>query len=325
MEVLEVGRKDFLENEKLFSLHWSPTNNCNYKCVYCGVHKKFEPYLEEEKTNKIIEYINHIENLGYKVWAALFGGEPLLHPNILDIIRKIKTSDLVAMTNLSHNISLFKKISSVKPDITICSTYHYERTIFEEFKEKIDFLVDNVKLVKVKVLWDPRYKDEIFNIFKKMKNVEKSHKNYLCFLDLVYHDQFPWTEEDLEKFDSVQDNKEFKISYIEHEGEEPILKELSYNEIRRLFSGYPKYYMYRCETGKRGIFIAPNGDVLICMSAYFEGVKPIFNILSEDYNRFDSIFSSPVICKINAFCCEHLLPRKRIISKSNLGRINAVS
>jgi|WetSurSiteA1Bulk_404760.scaffolds.fasta_scaffold00418_17 MoaA/NifB/PqqE/SkfB family radical SAM enzyme len=315
MEILEVGRKDFFENQKLFSLHWSVSNNCNYNCDYCGVHQKFEPYLNEEKTTKIINYINHIESLGYQVWAALFGGEPLLHPDILNIVKQIKTTDLIAMTNLSHSLKFFKDLAQTKPDITICSTYHYERSNFEEFKEKINFLIDNVKLVKVKVLWDPRHKEEIFKIFQSMKQLESTHSNYVAFLDLVYHDNFPWTSDDLEKFDSVQDNKEFKIVYIENEGEEPKTKELSYNEIRRIFSGFPKYYMYRCDTGKRGIFISPNGDVLICMSSYFEGVKPIFNVIEDDYNKYDQVFSVPVICKLNAFCCEHLLPRKRIISQ----------
>jgi len=315
MEILEVGRKDFFENPKMFSLHWSPTNNCNYHCDYCGVYQKFEEYLEQEKTEKIIEYINHVEKLGYQVWTSLFGGEPLLHPDILNIIKKLETTDIVVMTNLSQNLKFFKELSIVKPGVTICSSYHFNRANFDEFKEKIDHLISNVKLVKVKVLWQPKYKDEIFEIFKEMKKLEKDHSNYVCFLDLVYHEQFPWTQEELKLFDSVQDNKEFRVVYIENEGEEPKTKELSYNEIRRMVSGFPNYYLYRCETGRRGIFVSPIGDVFICLSSYFERQAPLFNIFKEDYNKFDSIFSAPVICKLNAFCCEHLIPRKRIISK----------
>ena len=321
MKIIEVGRRDFLDNNKLFSLHWSVTNNCNYNCSYCGVSQKFKPYISKEDSYKIVDYINYIENSGFKVWAALFGGEPLLHPDIIEIIGKIHTTDLVAMTNLSHSLEFFKKVVCKKPDITICSTYHHERcNNIKDFKNKIEFLVKNVKLVKVKVLWDPRFKDEIFSIFKEIKQLEKDTKNFVCFLDIVYHDNYVWEKSDMDLFDYVQENKEFQIKYQSEDSSEIKVKQLSYNEVRRMFNGFPNFYRYKCETGKQGIFISPEGDVIICMSSYFAGVKPIFNLLTDDYKNFESVLKKPVLCNIDGFCCEHLIPRRRIFSKSfNIG------
>ncbi|NCP71943.1 radical SAM protein [archaeon] len=62
---------------------------CNAKCVMCNIWKN--PYMGEKET--LLSIINKLSDLNFK-WVTLWGGEPLLHPNIDDLIIHAKNKNL---------------------------------------------------------------------------------------------------------------------------------------------------------------------------------------------------------------------------------------
>ncbi len=80
------------------------TNQCNFKCSYCfcaeQISEKNGTYLETQKAKKLIDQASE---MGVRRFI-LIGGEPLMHPDILDIISYI--TDKRGYSSLVTNGSL---------------------------------------------------------------------------------------------------------------------------------------------------------------------------------------------------------------------------
>ncbi len=295
--IQSLYHRNFKEIEKYYSLHWAVTNNCNFKCAYCGVYKDEKIYDFEN----IIEYINFIGTNNH-VDTVLFGGEPLIHPNILEIVRKIET-DIRICTNLSKSISFFRELIRVNHNVKVIASFHYEKDDWVEFYQKISYLIAHVKFVKVKIMWDSRYKEECKEVYKLFRTFER-FDNFKLYLDLVYHDICKFSDEDLKYFNSIQNDNRFWI-HLPEGG-----KFVSYNEVRRKFNGFPNFLGWKCYTGKKGLFIDSNGDVCYCQTKRNKG-KAIFNLNEDDFTKYLNIFTSHIICDENDFCCEVVIPRRK--------------
>ena len=62
---------------------------CNAKCVMCDIWKN--PYIGKKDT--LISIINKLSDLNFE-WVTLWGGEPLLHPDIDELIIYAKNKNL---------------------------------------------------------------------------------------------------------------------------------------------------------------------------------------------------------------------------------------
>lgn len=84
------------------SIVWEITNNCNFKCPHC---RAYQIYIEdsEEIENKIIEEIIKNEILTVNI----SGGEPLLNPRVIGIIKKL--NDKQIYTGISTNGWLYNE------------------------------------------------------------------------------------------------------------------------------------------------------------------------------------------------------------------------
>lgn len=104
--------------EKLFSMkddivkppiyvRVKPINRCCHKCFFCVYNSDFSNMHEtmDKKDilskDKMFEILDDFKDMGVKAITYSGGGEPLMHPNILDIIRKTKENgiDLSIITN----------------------------------------------------------------------------------------------------------------------------------------------------------------------------------------------------------------------------------
>ena len=92
-------------NVQLTNAYLHITNACEFKCPFCyasdihiGGDKKFFD------TQKILDIINILETSTIKN-LSLVGGNPLLHPNIREIITHIKNKTdlkIILMTNTAN-------------------------------------------------------------------------------------------------------------------------------------------------------------------------------------------------------------------------------
>jgi MoaA/NifB/PqqE/SkfB family radical SAM enzyme len=72
--------------------HIIPIRRCNLSCTYCN---EYDDFSKPVPTETIISRINHLADLG-TVIVTLSGGEPLLHPELDDIIRAMRRRGLIA-------------------------------------------------------------------------------------------------------------------------------------------------------------------------------------------------------------------------------------
>jgi MoaA/NifB/PqqE/SkfB family radical SAM enzyme len=72
--------------------HIIPIRRCNLSCAYCN---EFDDVSKPVPTEVMIQRINHLADLGTGV-LTLSGGEPLLHPELDDIIRAIRRRGIIA-------------------------------------------------------------------------------------------------------------------------------------------------------------------------------------------------------------------------------------
>ena len=70
--------------------HIIPIRRCNLSCTYCN---EYDDFSKPVPTETVIARINHLADLG-TVIVTLSGGEPLLHPDLDDIIRAMRRRGL---------------------------------------------------------------------------------------------------------------------------------------------------------------------------------------------------------------------------------------
>ena len=73
-------------NDTLKLVAWEITRNCNLSCLHCRASATNGPYEGELETNKCLQVLDQIAEVGSPI-VILTGGEPLLRPDIFDITR----------------------------------------------------------------------------------------------------------------------------------------------------------------------------------------------------------------------------------------------
>ena len=69
-----------------------PIRRCNLACTYCN---EFDDHSAPVPTDTMLERIDHLTRLG-TANIEISGGEPLLHPDLADIIRRIRHNGALA-------------------------------------------------------------------------------------------------------------------------------------------------------------------------------------------------------------------------------------
>jgi len=69
-----------------------PTRRCNLSCTYCN---EYDDFSKPVPTSEMIRRIDHLARLG-ALCVHLSGGEPLLHPEFDEIIRRIRQHGMFA-------------------------------------------------------------------------------------------------------------------------------------------------------------------------------------------------------------------------------------
>jgi MoaA/NifB/PqqE/SkfB family radical SAM enzyme len=72
--------------------HLIPVRRCNLSCTYCN---EYDDHSAAVPTGEVIDRVDRLAALGTGV-VTLSGGEPLLHPDLDDIIRHIRERGIIA-------------------------------------------------------------------------------------------------------------------------------------------------------------------------------------------------------------------------------------
>jgi len=72
--------------------HIIPVRRCNLACTYCN---EFDDFSQPVPTEEMFRRIDKLGALGTAV-VTISGGEPLLHPDLDDVIRRIRSNGMIA-------------------------------------------------------------------------------------------------------------------------------------------------------------------------------------------------------------------------------------
>src|SRR5215468_1469526 len=72
--------------------HIVPIRRCNLSCTYCN---EFDDFSKPVPTELMLRRVDRLVELGTSV-ITISGGEPLLHPDLDQIIRRIRKNGMVA-------------------------------------------------------------------------------------------------------------------------------------------------------------------------------------------------------------------------------------
>ena len=100
------------------SFEWQITKKCNYKCTYCC---QKQPFNNEGKhcSMETIEAVFKLLNELPETWLVkLIGGEPLIHPEVFNICRRISRAGhrLLLTTNFSLPLQKLEQLIAMTGD-----------------------------------------------------------------------------------------------------------------------------------------------------------------------------------------------------------------
>lgn len=93
-------------------LRISLTDRCNLRCVYCMPEEgvKWQPRADQLSADEIIQ-ITQVAAQGGITRVRLTGGEPLVHPEIIEIVRRIASIPDIADVSLTTNAMLLERLA----------------------------------------------------------------------------------------------------------------------------------------------------------------------------------------------------------------------
>ena len=92
--VRELGlvAKGLASTKHIVQAHIVPTRRCNIDCGYCN---EYDDFSKPVALDLMLERVRHLGRLGTTL-ITISGGEPLLHPDLDEIIREIKKTGAIA-------------------------------------------------------------------------------------------------------------------------------------------------------------------------------------------------------------------------------------
>ena len=163
-KIIAIGHIDMLKN-KFFVVDWNILLRCNFDCTYCSpfVHDAVSPYPPMKTIKEHYNSINFPD--GKTVHHILQGGEPVLHPNILEIAEMCRERGTVELlTNGTANIPKYEKFLDMGCSINISLHHEY---ITEKMMDKF---------IKLAELNKGRIVLKYFNVFDEKRFMPQLRK-----------------------------------------------------------------------------------------------------------------------------------------------------
>lgn len=128
----------------IISVVWSLGRRCNYDCSYCSpfIHDNFSPHIKIENVTGFLSSLeNNAIKKNKKIKIVLAGGEPFVHPKILEILKHIKETknvfQLSVTTNGSLPLDLYVKSSEFATNFTVSLHLEQSEDIVDSTIQKI--------------------------------------------------------------------------------------------------------------------------------------------------------------------------------------------
>lgn len=167
---------------KIFGVAWVMHTRCNFDCSYCPpwLHDNFSRYISIDVVKSTVDTFSKkiYQICKEKIDWKLTGGEPLINPDIIEILKYIKnhkiTETISVTSNGSVSIELLRKIIDYIDNFTLSlhieKGFPYLKKTIEKFKILQE---ENIgKFFNITLLVPTGYLSEINEIANVLKNAK---------------------------------------------------------------------------------------------------------------------------------------------------------
>lgn len=260
-------------------IQFYPTLNCNYSCRFC--FNRNLPALKDIDVNDFNSILLILKHLGID-HIDMLGGEPSLHPDLMQLIDLIDHNGLkTTISTNGTNVNLLTAISETYPKKTV----------------RIGVSLNSEKLSHDLHSYIITYKTIIKSVYSKQRTLLKSCEAFIGIPGI----EFFLLYMDIMNQDDVKHSVPFYSFYHD------ILKlKKTLGNIDGVFcSGfipdsnrYPELEFVRCPAGTTKLSLLPNGDMYPCYLFFQFPEFRLGNILVDD---FDAIWQDSILNHFRIF------------------------
>ncbi len=301
-ESLMVAGDTLSARQDILSVLWAITKSCNHSCEYCVYYKPVdkEGFVSASSLIRAAEKILALGRPGYQI--TLYGGEPTLHPGIIELIGAILAHpvrpQLRIFSNGSRNARFFEQLSEVAavPQFGIIFSAHLAFLDAPRFVKAVRASVANGIRVAVNVMYDHRH-DGLARLLVGDLVVLRSHLPFFIEINFPYdvdgamaegasETQLAWVDEQRGVFEALNSD----VGYAS-----PNFVRITFNMIKQTGVGRhilsveqslgllaefntPIYTGWHCCSGTNVWFIEEDGAV---RGGVCEASQPLGNIFTD--------------------------------------------
>lgn len=148
------------------------TNNCNLDCLFCNKNKRDKLFITTNSFNKLLTKIKPYTN--YLYFHVM--GEPLLHPNINELIEIASHNFKINITTNGYLIDRIKNNTNIRQvNISLHSFDEKYNKSLKEYLENIfssiEELINNNTIINLRLWINSKYKDAIIKTINDKYNI----------------------------------------------------------------------------------------------------------------------------------------------------------
>ncbi len=255
--------------------HIIPTRRCNLACGYCNEFDDFSPPVP---TDVMLRRIDLLAGLGTSI-ITISGGEPLLHPEIEEIIRRIRRHSMIAGMITNGYLLTPKKIQSLNE----AGLDHLQISI--DNIQPDDVSLKSLKVLDKKLEYLAEYADFVVNINSVIgggiRNPEDAERITERALRLGFQSSLGIIHDGNGSVKPLNRREEKVYREIRSYGERGYTRLNWFQE--NLSRGKPNDW--RCRAGARYVYICENGLVHYCSQQRGYPAVPLEKYTKADMRR----------------------------------------
>jgi MoaA/NifB/PqqE/SkfB family radical SAM enzyme len=275
--------------------HLIPTRRCNLSCAYCN---EYDDHSQPVPAVELFRRIDRLASLGTTI-ITLSGGEPLLHPQLDDIIRYIRSRGIVATLITNGYLLTAERIQRLNR----AGLDHLEISIDNVTPDAVS--KKSLKVLDLKVEWLARYAEFEVNINTVLGAGVQRPEDALVIACRAVELGFTTTvglihdhSGQLRPLDEWHRNIYEALVKLGHR----FFSYVQTNRFQRnLVRGLPN--QWQCRAGSRYLYVCENGLVHWCSQQRGYPGIPLERYTHEDLEReYDTVKNCAPYCTIS---CVH--------------------
>lgn len=306
-----LGQYD--RNDWPFTVSWSITGRCPYRCSYCyerdSPKRSIEPDLMTliSAIPRIKKALDNPLKKNKQLRIRLFGGEPTSHKSFIPLLYELRShfpnASFSCLSNAYRPLSFMEKVLDIDPNFIFNISIHFESVDEGSLLEKIAFLTEKKACGGLSLQFLPSYRIRIRNFAEILTKNFPNRPFSLQFLrsresgfkELM--SDYTFEDHEWAKSISKQNNIVYFIDYIDNN------KKIYRRTFTFQEAFHPQLSNFKgahCIWSMQRLTINENG----VMSTGFCLPNPRINIFVDDYNCDELNTEVPKICNSNFCKCQ---------------------